>query len=165
MPEEVRFFGRFAGYALLVTLLYWFLSRDPVGTVLLGAFGLASAFGSLVLGGDARRRGRTLGGRPWQWIGLTRTDEQGPFIEEPSRLPAASLAPFEVGFGLAFASLGLVFGPWLIVVGLVPAAVGAAGWLRDAMAEYRAREGPAVAPEEPAVPVGLRRRTAVSRRS
>lgn len=140
MPEEVRFVGRLGVYGLAIAIIYWFISYEVAGSVLLLAFGLATGFAAGYLLLDVRRTGRggALRGRPWHWVGLTSTEDEGPFADETGRLPGQSIAPLEFGFGAAVAGLGLVFGPWLVALGLVPMVVGGTVWLREAMAEHRA---------------------------
>jgi cytochrome c oxidase subunit IV len=139
VPEEVRFLGRLAAYGLLIGVIYWFVAYEIAGTVLLLAFGLAAGFATIVLLLDVRRRRRgPLPRRPADWLGLASDDSDPPFADEPATLPAGSGAPLEFGFGLAVAALGLVFGAWLVALGLVPIVVGATTWVRAAMAEHRA---------------------------
>jgi hypothetical protein len=130
-PEEVLFFGRSAVFALAVATVYWFISYEPAGTTLLGLFGVASAFAAILLARGQRRAGPA-------------TDPQaiagGPFADESGRVPAETFAPLQVGSGLAIAGLGLVFGPWLILAGLLPIALGAVTWLGSAGAELEATE-------------------------
>lgn len=126
--EEVRFFGRIAAYALVVGTVYWFLAYEMAGTVLLLGFGVCALFASLVLGHGARDVGATAGG----------ADPERPFGDESGRLPAPGLAPLGLGFGLAMAALGIAFGPWLVLAGLVLVGWAGLGWLRAAMAEHAA---------------------------
>lgn len=139
VPEEVRFVGRLAAYGLLIGVVYWFVAYEVAGTVLLLAFGLAAGFATIVLLLDARRkRHGPLPRRPLDWLALPNDEEPPPFADEPGAVPLGSSAPLEFGFGLAVAALGLVFGAWLVALGMVPLVIGAAGWLRAAMAEHRA---------------------------
>lgn len=139
MPEEVRFLARLAGYGLLIGVVYWFVSYEVAGTILLLAFALATGFATVVLLLDVRRTGRGGGlrRRPLDWVALTSTSDDAPFGDEPTGVPPGSVAPLEIGLGLAIASLGLVFGPWLVPLGLVPIVVGASVWIREAMGEHR----------------------------
>jgi hypothetical protein len=163
MPEEVRFVARLGIYGVAIAVIYWFISYEVAGSILLLAFGLATAFAAAYLLLDVRRTGRgaALGGRPWQWLGLAPTEDEAPFGDETGRLPGQSIAPLEFGFGAAVAGLGLVFGPWLVALGLVPMVVGGTVWLREAMAEHHAldlaeregldlAEGQAAAEDRPA---------------
>ena len=102
MPEEVRFFLRQAAFGLLIAVVYWFLTYESAGSVLLLAFGIGSALLTVVL--VRQTRGRAGGGRwgaPWRWLALTPADQQSPTLEDEVTLPAGSLAPFQVGLGLA----------------------------------------------------------------
>ncbi len=130
-PEEVRFFGRIAAYALAVGIIYWFLAYEMAGTALLLGFGVCALFASLVLGHGARDVGTTAGG----------ADPERPFGDESGRLPAPGLAPFGLGFGLSMAALGIAFGPWLVLAGSVLVGWAGLGWLRAAMAEHAALAG------------------------
>lgn len=55
-------------------------------------------------------------------------------------LPGPSPWPFFAPIGIAFIFLGLIFGPVLIIGGLLMAAVAVVGWFRDAGREYRSVE-------------------------
>lgn len=52
-------------------------------------------------------------------------------------LPGPSPWPFLAPIGLMFVFMGFVFGPWLIVGGLIMSVIAVAGWYRDAGNEYR----------------------------
>jgi len=149
VPEETRLFVRSFLFALVVATIYWIVSYDYVGTILLGGFSLASLFAfSLLRGGEPKRdKERTsraeqregLAARILDWIGTNeRPGEERPFEDEGGRLPAGSLAPVLVGVGIALIGLGLVFGLWSIVAGAIPFLLGAREWFREASAELRA---------------------------
>ena len=145
-PEEVRFFARIALYALSVGIVYWFLSYETAGTVLLVGLGFCALFASLILGHGAREAVRSgAGGAAGRADGL---DPERPFVDESGRLPAPGLAPLGMGFGLAMAALGVAFGPWLILAGLVLVGWAGLGWLRAAMAEHAATAADQVATGE-----------------
>lgn len=136
-PEEVRFFARIAVYALAVGVVYWFLAYEAAGTVLLIGFGLCALFASLVLGHGTR-------GATGQGVGPSARpaaggpDAERPLLDESGRLPVPGLSPLGMGFGLAVAALGIAFGPWLILAGLVLVVWAGLSWLRSAMAEHAA---------------------------
>jgi hypothetical protein len=139
LPEEISFFARSAAFALVIATIYWFVSYEPAGTTLLTFFGLASALAAIVL-----LRG---------WHGSVGGGVQGadvPFADESGRIPTDTLAPLEVGFGLAVAALGLVFGAWLILAAILPITLGSLAWLHAAGQELEAIEtsepGPGVRP-------------------
>ncbi len=135
MTEEVRFFGRLSLFALAAGLVYWFVSYEAAGTVLLLGFGVATGAAFLVL----------RGGQP---AGSRGTDEEapaepgrpdGPFGDESGPVPTRSSAPLAVGFGVAVIGLAGAFGPWFAIVGAVPFLLGAADWLRSANRELDLR--------------------------
>ena len=140
-PEEVWFFARLAAYAFFIGTVYWFVSYEPAGTMLLYGFGLAAGFGTLILAlgaRAARRSDRTAGGPGAATAEVRSLLPDGPFGDERGRLPAPTAAPFGVGLGVALTALGLVFGPWLAIVGLALAVVALLEWGRAVSREYRA---------------------------
>jgi len=145
-PEEVSFFARSALFALVLSVVYWFVSYEWAGTVLLFLFGLGSAGATLVLGRWAATespRGRSRAGesaRPAGGPAVAAVRPNGPFGDERARIPSPSLAPLVFGFGLGVAALALAFGPWLLLAAVMPIALGAGSWLSSANAEWRAAE-------------------------
>lgn len=133
MPEEIRFFGRLSIYALVVGVIYWFLSYEAAGTVLLVGFGIANGAGFLVLRGAPRPGTSTEAEREASHA------PDGPFGDESGPVPTRSAAPLAVGFGLAVAGLAGAFGPWFLLAGAVPLAIGAVDWLRSANQELDQR--------------------------
>ncbi|HEX8941367.1 MAG TPA: hypothetical protein VF763_14525 [Candidatus Limnocylindrales bacterium] len=167
-PEEVWFFLRISAYAFFIGTVYWVVSYEAAGTMLLFGFGLAAGFGTLILALGARSARRHA--RDPEADGSAAVEDaavadvtvpevagrpdlapDGPFGDESGRIPSPTLHPLGLAFGVALAALGLVFGPWLIIPGLAFALVGALGWGSAAMREYLA-----VAPPRPAP--GRRRR-------
>lgn len=147
--QETRVFLLMAAFGLVVAAIYWLVSYELVGSVLLGAFGLATGLIAARLAGDpasGRVRGRS--SRP-----ATAADDLGdttdsavggsggidrPFRDESGRIPDETIAPFAVGLGAALASTGLIFGLAPVVVGVLPLAWGAWSWLTAAGDELRA---------------------------
>ncbi len=134
MAEEIRLFLRSAVYAAVVAVVYWFLSYDPVGTVLLGGFSLASwvAVGLLRRGQPHAAR-LPSDGRPGDAV-------DRPFLDESGRTPSPSGAPVLVGLGIGIAGMGAVFGLWFVIAGAIPFVLGALDWLQDMTREYEATE-------------------------
>jgi hypothetical protein len=136
MAEEVRFFGRIALFAVLIGTVYWFVSYEAAGTVMLLGFGLATGVAFVLL-----RRGERAAGLPASAGGegsagapdSRRPD--GPFGDESSPVPTRSAAPLTVGVGVALIALGAAFGPWFALAGLLPLLIGAADWLGAANRE------------------------------
>ncbi len=146
MPEETRVFIRSCIFAAVVATAYWFLSHDPIGTVLLAGFGVASF--SLVFtlrrgrsrgAADTRAREAGIGARIADLVGTSeRPGEDRPFEDERGRIPTGSIAPFLIGVAVAMAALGLIFGPWSVAAAVIPFLLGVREWLREVSAEIRA---------------------------
>jgi len=129
VPEEVSFFARSAAFALVIATIYWFVSYEPAGTTLLAFFGVASSLAAIVLFRAWRRS-----------VGSVTPGAERPFADESGRIPSDTFAPLEVGFGLAVAALGLVFGAWLILAAVLPITLGSLAWLHAAGKELEAIE-------------------------
>lgn len=127
MPEEIKFFGRLSLFALIAGTIYWFLSYDAAGTVLLLGFGFATGAAFLVLWRSGRTDDPAAADHP------TRPD--GPFGDESAPVPTRSAAPLALGFGVAVMALAGAFGPWFLIAGAVPFLLGATDWLRSANRE------------------------------
>jgi len=143
MAEELRFFLRVAAYGLLITVVYWFLSYEVPGTLLLLAVALASAFFLAFVGAHVRAarsevvpRGR----------GARRLLETGNrligFEEHAGEVHAAPLAtsgdepvvtaspwPILAATAAVLVALGLIYGPWLTAPGIVLAGIVVWGWV------------------------------------
>jgi hypothetical protein len=120
-PAETRFFAFLGLFGVVLALIYWVVSYEVAGTVLLGAFGLACLLGA----------GRLIVARP-------APGSDRPFLDETGRLPGDTLAPLALGLGIALAMTSVVFGPWLLVAGIVPLGWGAWEWFTGARAELDA---------------------------
>jgi Cytochrome c oxidase subunit IV len=140
VPEELRFLLRSALYSAVIGVVYWFISYEWAGTVLLVGAGVATGALLLILAALWRSQDRRLSGRPWTWLLIGPPTESSDMTDETGRLPGNSAAPLTVGFGLALAGLGLVFGPALIVAAAVPILIGLRAWLASGMAEFAALE-------------------------
>jgi hypothetical protein len=139
MPEEVRFFARSAIFGLVVGAVYWFLSYDAVGTVLLVAFGLAGLF----LTFEVRRESGARAVSARQALAVVRLapeDEPSTFSGEGGWLPGPTVAPLALAAGVALALLSIVFGPAMLVAAAAPVLVGVSIWIRAAVREWRAAE-------------------------
>jgi hypothetical protein len=125
LPEEIAFFLRSAVYALAVAIVYWFITYETAGTVLLGGFGVAALVLTLAL--------------VWRRPGRGSADElaERPFTDESGAVPVPTYAPLEVGAGLTLLVLTVPFGPAMALAAVVPLAAGALGWLRAVEAEPR----------------------------
>ena len=139
-PAEARFFLFVGGFGLVLAAIYWIVSYELAGTVLLAGFGL----GAGLLGVRLRieRPGRGADARSGDDTASHELDTPGgtatPFRDEPGRLPGDTLAPLALGLGIALGLTAVVFGPWLLVAGMVPLAWGAWTWLKGARDELAA---------------------------
>jgi hypothetical protein len=113
MKEEARVFLRTAAYALLVAGIYWFVSYEVAGTVLLIVLGVAAAALTAMLPG----RTKVLRA-PLELATFGEGEEPIMEIEEVP-LPTLSLQPLLVALGAAGVTLGLVFGAWLWLPGIL----------------------------------------------
>ena len=156
MPEEIRLFIRSCLFAVVVSIAYWFISYDYIGTVLLGGFAVASfTLFSMLRRGQPGRGARPAGSRGEQGVApgagggavgrirelvdtSERPGEERPFEDEAGRIPGASLAPLLIGVGVAMMALGLIFGLWSVVAGAIPLLLGFREWLREVSAELQA---------------------------
>ncbi len=130
-PAEARFFLFLGAFGLVLALIYWLVSYELAGTILLAGFGL----GAGLLG--VRLRIERLPGGTEGEMDDDAADAR-PFRDDPGRLPGETLAPLALALGVALALTAVVFGVWLLVAGLVPMAWGAWTWLRGARDELAA---------------------------
>lgn len=143
MAEEVRFFLRTALYTVLIAGVYWFLSYEMAGSVMLVFVGAATAGLVLVLtlavratrdeldpgvGGPVRRAGTVVG----RLIGFS--DPRGEAAQEPlaaglEPIPSGSIWPLVAAGAATMLGLGIVYGPWMMIPGIGVAAIAVWGWL------------------------------------
>jgi Cytochrome c oxidase subunit IV len=136
MATEVRLFGLLSLYGLIVGSIYWFSSYEAAGTALLLGFGITTgtAFVVLLRGQPGRRPVPDSDDDPYPG----RPD--GPFGDESAPVPTRSTAPLVLGFGVAVMALAGAFGPWFLIMGVIPVLIGSVDWLRSAARELRQRD-------------------------
>lgn len=140
MAEELRFFLRTGLYVTAVAVVYWLVSYEPAGTVLLVVLALAvaaliavaAAFAPRTVddltgaGGPIRRSLGTLN----RVIGFHERPDVAPPLEGgPEIVPLASAWPIVTAAAMVIVGLGLIFGTWLLVPGIALLVVGGVGWL------------------------------------
>jgi len=144
-PSPWPFVAPIGGTLILVSLVF---AGDgvPVNPVL---FGLGLAVGLVGIAGwylDAGREWRAAetGGHSGAHGGALITGEAVPrlpawAVEPPEgvHMPGPSAWPFFAPIGLFFIFLGLIFGPALLIGGILMSLVAVVGWYRDASTEYR----------------------------
>lgn len=121
MPEEVLVFTGAAAFGLIVGAVYWLVSYEPAGTVLLVGFGIATAVAAVTPWAKSKKAG---GAADLGLLGV-----------EPGRIPAPTYGPLQIGLGGALVALGLAFSPLLLVTGLIVMVIGARYWLEAVMRE------------------------------
>ena len=127
LGPEVTLFARMATFGIVVGAVYWFLTYEVAGTVLLSAFGLASALAAVAVyvgGRFAGRRARA---------GDAAAPSPAEVEVEP--VPRPGWAPLGIALGLGGVALGGAFGPWLAIAGALVAIRSAKGWLDAAVEE------------------------------
>ncbi len=141
-PAEARFFLFVGGFGLLLAAIYWFVSYELAGTVMLGGFGLGAGLLGVRLRVERPAAAPATPADPASAVALPDVDTTGdaatPFRDDSGRLPGETLAPMALGLGVALALTAVVFGPWLLVAGIVPFAWGAWTWLAGARDELAA---------------------------
>ena len=124
MKDEWRLF---AGGAVIVgatAALYWFITYEHAGSVLLALCGGALA----LLAGWLFLQARRLDGpRPEDGDA-----EPGDGAEEIGYFPSSSIWPFVAACGIVVLSVGLVFGVWLSLFGGILLAVATLGYAVEA---------------------------------
>jgi hypothetical protein len=134
VPREIVYFAGVGAYGFVIGIAYWFLTYETAGTVMLVVFGAGAILFATFLGLSLRRRDRDADGEPL----ALEPGAEGAFGQVPDRVPSGSLAPLEVGFGIALAALSLVFGIWMLIGAVMPLGAGAVSWLRGAERELAA---------------------------
>jgi len=136
MTEELRLFLRTALYALAAGVVYWLVSYEPAGTVLLVALtvalvafiAMATAFAPTAVGGGSRGRGAL--GTVNRILGFDEApNAAAPLEGGPELIPTASPWPIISAAGAVVIGLGVIFGPWLVVPGVVLLAAALVGWI------------------------------------
>lgn len=155
MSDDAAVLLRISVFGLVAGVVYWFLSYEWLGTVALLLLGAGPGFAGLVMlrhpGQDAPE-GESRQEVLRRLAGLPSTDPPGPKSLEGDDLgvlPAPSIWPFAASFGVAIGLSGLVFGLWLVILGLGVALYSGWGWIAAIMRETRyGRERPTDQPEE-----------------
>jgi hypothetical protein len=134
MAEEFRFFLRTGVWILIAGIAYWLLSYELSGTILLGALLLAilAFIGVGLVLAQARPVAEGSGALAWlnRVIGFhERADAPAPLEAGPELVPSSSSSPIISAAAVILIGLGLIFGSWLIVPGVVLLVIGGVGWL------------------------------------
>ena len=106
-----------SAYALFIGTVYWFVSYELAGTVLLIGFGLATGLAFVILFRRDRKVRAARIPRDGSSVEGAGGMPDGPFGDESAPVPTRSAAPLVVGFGVAVIALAGAFGPWFLVTG------------------------------------------------
>lgn len=134
MPEELRVFVRAALYLGVITVVYWFVSYEKAGTLLLGFMFVAAVLFAATARKLGRPTERTGGGVLRRAVSLVALDDAGgevpaPLAVEEEPVVTASPWPLLAGGALMLVGLGLLYGPWLWIPGAALGALTAWGWI------------------------------------
>jgi hypothetical protein len=112
---QYRVYFGIGGFLFLTGVAYWFLSYEDAGTVMLL---LAGVLGFIV--------------GVWIWV-QSHNPAKTDAVEhaEGEWLPHASIWPFWIGLGAAFAAGGLAMSPWLVAPGVFVLLIGVVGFARQ----------------------------------
>ena len=134
LSSEARLFGRMAIFGIGVGALYWFLTHETAGAVMLTTFGVASGIAAIAIFVGSRRQPP-----------VERPAADGPVgatLEGPSEpVPEPGWAPLGIAIGLGGVALAGPFGPWLAIAGLFLALRSAKAWLDATVRETDAARG------------------------
>ena len=123
MKVEAWIFGILTIFFVVVTPIYWFMSKDPTGTVAL----ILTLLLALMISGYLALVARRIDPRPED-----RTD--GQVLEGAGDLgffPPQSKWPLFCGLTFIPVVLGPVFGWWLMILGFAIGAVTLTGWVYE----------------------------------
>ena len=146
ITDEAAILLRVAGFGLVAGVAYWIVSGyEPLGSYGLLALGAGPGFAALIMILDRRRQGGDVerlfsATTIRRAAGLPPEDPPGPAdlsAEDLGILPLPSIWPLSLSLGLAIAVTGLIFGLWLVVLGLAVFVVSIAGWLASITREQR----------------------------
>ena len=121
MKVEGLLFGVYAVFLILVTAVYWLLSQDPTGTACL----LLSGFLAFMVGYYLWFTARRMEARPEDRGDADISEGSGEmgFFSPHSWWPIYTAGAFTI------TAIGLIFGPWLFLIGFVLVLITSMGFL------------------------------------
>jgi hypothetical protein len=143
MSDEAAVLFRVAAFGLAAAVVYWFVSYEPFGTVALLLLGGGPGFAAIFLllhHLRGREQNEPLGDTIRRFAGLPRRDPRGPddySADNVAVLPLPSIWPLTMALGVAILTTGLIYGLWLLLLGVAVVAVSVAGWLATINRENR----------------------------
>jgi hypothetical protein len=136
MTQQGRLFAVMSTFGIGIAIVYWFLTYDPTGSVLLLLFGIAAGIGAVaeLLGSRGRRGERAAADANEAAAPSAGAADEGPEVQP---VPRPGWAPIGLGFGLGGVALGAAFGPALVIAGVLVTLLSASTWLSAAVHETR----------------------------
>jgi hypothetical protein len=122
-PQETRVFLLMAAFGGAVGIVYWFLSYEDAGFVLLALMGVCSAMigGYLLYRAHAHRRPED----------DPDAEYEATAGERVGRFSSGSIWPLVMGIGTVLALQGFIYGAWLVGFGLVLFVWAAVGFMLE----------------------------------
>jgi hypothetical protein len=127
MREEFRFFLRMGLYLLVAGVVYWFVTYEWAGSVLL--IGIAIGIAFFILAAGAGTKLFTRRRSPVDLIGFSEGDDALDIEEEP--MSPGSIWPLMAAVAMLLIALGFLYGGWFWLPGAGLAAVSAWMWLTE----------------------------------
>ena len=143
MTDEAGILLRVSIFGFVAGIVYWFLSYEWLGTVALLVLGAGPGFAGLILVLEQRQRGGTGESRAVamrRLAGIPPQDPPGPSdlgAEDLGVLPLPTIWPLAASLGVAMLFTGLIYGLWLVILGLGLIVYAAWGWLAAVNRENR----------------------------
>jgi hypothetical protein len=143
MTDEAGMLLRVSIFGFVAGIIYWFPSYEPLGTVALLLLGAGPGFAGLILVSEQRQRGGTGESRAdalRRLAGIPPQDPAGPSdleAEDLGVLPLPTIWPLAASLGVAVLFTGLIYGLWLVILGLGLLGYAAWGWLAAVNRENR----------------------------
>ena len=143
MTDEAGILLRVSIFGFVAGAVYWFLSYEWLGTVALLLLGAGPGFAGLILVQEQRHRGGTGESRAValrRLAGIPPQDPPGPEdlgAEDQGVLPLPTIWPLAASLGVAMLFTGLIYGLWLVILGLGLIVYAAWGWLAAVNRENR----------------------------
>jgi hypothetical protein len=143
MTDEAGVLLRVSIFGFVAGIVYWFFSYEWLGTVALLLLGVGPGFAGLILVQEQRHRGGTGETRAVamrRLAGIPPEDPPGPKDLEDDDLgvlPLPTIWPLAAALGFTILFTGLIYGLWLVILGLGLLGYAAWGWIAAVNRENR----------------------------
>jgi hypothetical protein len=143
MTDEAGILLRVSGFGFAAGIVYWFLSYEWLGSIALLLLGAGPGFAGLILILEQRARGGTGESRAVamrRLAGIPPEDPPGPSdleAEDLGVLPLPTIWPLAAALGFTVLFTGLIYGLWLVILGLGLLGYATWGWLAAVNRENR----------------------------